>query len=147
MPVVSAFCTMCNRSVYLEGATELSCPVCSSPLILTDLDEGRVQRIAENEAMFRGVNERIRNIHASHPMSERPIQFLCECGIAECSEQISLSAAEYEEVRSHALRFVTKPKHNITGVEIVVAEHPGWIVVEKQGASAQAARDTDPRLN
>lgn len=147
MSVVSAFCTMCNRSVYLDGKGELSCPVCSSPLIPTDLDESRTQRITENEAMFRGVNERIKNIHAGQPMDERLILFVCECGNAECSEQISLTAAEYEEVRAHGLRFVTKPRHDIPGVEIVVAEHPDWIVVEKQGSSTGPARDTDPRLN
>ncbi|MBA2725225.1 MAG: hypothetical protein H0U53_04475 [Actinobacteria bacterium] len=147
MSVVSAFCTMCDRSVYLEAEKELSCPVCSSPLIPTDLDEDRTQRIVENEVMFRGVNERINGVHASHKEDERRIGFVCECGIAGCSEQILLSPAEYEEVRSHALRFVTKPKHNVAGVEIVIAEHPEWIVVEKQGVSVHAAREADPRPN
>lgn len=147
MSVVSAFCTICNRSVYVEGQHELSCPVCSSPLIPTDLDQGRAQRIAANEAMSRDVNERIKKIQSGGLSDGLDYHFVCECGNADCSEQVALSAAEYEEVRSHPVRFITKPRHNIPGAEIIVAEHREWVVVEKQGEPAQLTRDADPRSN
>lgn len=147
MSVVSAFCTMCNRSVYVGGGHELSCPVCSSPLVATGVDQENANRIAENETMFRDVNERIKNIQSGSAAEGLDYQFVCECGNPDCSEQINLSAAEYNEVRSYPVRFVTKPRHNIAGAEIVVAEHPDWIVVEKQGTAAQIARDKDPRPN
>ena len=147
MSVVSAFCTMCNRSVYVDGSHELSCPVCSSPLVPTDVDQENATRIADNETMFRDVNERIKNIQSGSAAEGLNYHFVCECGNPDCSEQINLSVAEYNEVRSHPVRFITKPRHNIPGAEIIIAEHPEWIVVEKQGAAAQIAREKDPRLN
>jgi DNA-directed RNA polymerase subunit RPC12/RpoP len=36
MPVRTAFCTTCNRDVHLSEPDEVSCPVCSSPLIETE---------------------------------------------------------------------------------------------------------------
>lgn len=147
MPIVSAFCTMCNRSVYLGDEHELSCPVCSSPLIPTNLDETKTKRIAENESLARDVNERIEQIEEGRPSEDSTIRFVCECGDGDCSEQIALSKDEYEEVRRHPDRFITKPRHNLSGVEEVVDEHPEWIVVEKRGATAQIARAADPRLN
>lgn len=147
MSVSSAFCTMCNRSVYVEGRNELTCPVCSSPLIPTDIDGSKAHKIAENEIIARDVNERIKKIHAGAADDEAQVHFVCECGNRDCSEQINLSAAEYEAVRAHPVRFITKPNHDMPGAEIVVAEHPGWIVVEKQGEPASVAREHDPRLD
>lgn len=145
MSVVSAFCTMCNRSVYLGNETELSCPVCSSPLIPTNLDDRNTKRIAENESLARDVNERIENIESGRPEGGSMIRFVCECGDDNCSEQMALSKDEYEKVRTHPERFITKPRHDIPGVEIVVERHPDWIVVEKEGFSAQVVREKDPR--
>lgn len=147
MSVVSAFCTMCNRSVYLGNETELSCPVCSSPLIPTNLEDGKTKRIAENESLARDVNERINSIEAGRPAETSMIRFVCECGDPGCSEQVSLSRDEYEQVRRHPERFITRPRHNLPGVEIVVEEHPEWLVVEKEGVSAGVAREADPRSN
>lgn len=35
MAVTAGFCSVCNRQVYVSEGDQLSCPVCSSPLIET----------------------------------------------------------------------------------------------------------------
>jgi hypothetical protein len=52
-------------------------------------------KAAKNQALFREVNERIRNLDYSVPRAA----FVCECVRPECSETIEMSLAEYEEIR------------------------------------------------
>ena len=73
----------------------------------------RDERMAANEALFREVNERI--FDATAALADWPwggpstrIDFVCECGHAECFEQIQLTREEYERVRASAVRFVIK---------------------------------------
>jgi hypothetical protein len=96
--------------------------------------------IGRNEALFREVNERIREITASQgvPLDER-VLFQCECGRISCRQQVELSLAEYESVRSEPSRFVTLPDHVIPEVETVVARTDRYVVVEKHGEAAEAA--------
>lgn len=63
----------------------------------------REQRIARNEALFREVNERVKEVSAEAPLDR--IEFLCECGDEECTESVSLDRTEYEQLRSDPLLF------------------------------------------
>jgi len=101
------------------------------------------ERLARNEALFREVNERIRNV-AAGGQSDR-YDFLCECADAACAQRVSLTLAEYERVRAVAARFLLAPGHAVPGIEHVVEDDGGHIVVEKSGAAGRVARDLDPR--
>jgi hypothetical protein len=57
--------------------------------------DSRQNRVAHNEALYREVNERIRDIHLELAATERT-DILCECGRDDCTTPIGLSAAEYE---------------------------------------------------
>jgi hypothetical protein len=105
--------------------------------------ERRRERIARNEALFREVNERVKEVTAD-PTAER-IEFLCECGNADCTEAISLDRAEYEHLRSDPLLFGVKPGHAIPDVEDVVAEDERFETVRKRANEARIALETDPR--
>jgi hypothetical protein len=48
----------------------------------------REARIARNEALFREVNERVKEISDA---SEGRVDFLCECGDDQCTASISLT--------------------------------------------------------
>jgi hypothetical protein len=95
--------------------------------------------IGRNEALFREVNERIREITAVQgvPTDER-VLFQCECGRLDCHEQIELSVAEYEAVRAQEHQFLARPGHQIEAVETVVLETDRYIVVRKHGKAAEA---------
>ena len=103
----------------------------------------REERIAQNEALFREVNERVREVHAGE--REERISFLCECGREECTETIYLSLAEYEDVRSDATQFAVAPGHEIGDVEAPIRRKNGFVLVRKHPTEATIAIETDPR--
>jgi hypothetical protein len=103
--------------------------------------QDHVRKGANNQALIRQVNERIEKLaeDAVHP------EFLCECADSECIDQIQLSIAEYEAIRSSPIRFPVKPGHDYPELERVVEEHDGYVVVEKFGEAAEVVRSADPR--
>jgi hypothetical protein len=108
----------------------------------------KATRIAENEALFRDVNERIKDITAGERLSWRDEvwEFLCECGNQDCVERIHLTAGEYERVRSNPRHFAVVPGHELPVVERVVDSTERFLVLEKLGEGATVAEKTDPRL-
>ena len=59
-----------------------------------DVDE-RERRLAQNEALFREVNERVETL-ADQLGPDVPYEFLCECANADCTFRISLPLSVYE---------------------------------------------------
>jgi hypothetical protein len=104
-------------------------------------------RIAENEALFRDVNERIKDITAGQrdPAQEDVWEFLCECGDDTCVERIPLTLDEYEQVRSNPRHFAAVPGHELPAVERVIESTERFLVLEKVGEGATIAEETDPR--
>jgi hypothetical protein len=100
---------------------------------------------ARNQALFREVNERIRQI-AADSGADGQNRLICECGNPECTEPIELTAAEYQRVRGHASRFIVALNHENPETESIVEQNDRFAVVETYaGASSRIARETDPR--
>jgi hypothetical protein len=107
----------------------------------------RARRIAENEALFRSVNEQVHDLSQSF-MVEGRLRVVCECGRMSCVEQIDLAPRAYEEIRADSPLFVVKPGHDEPGVETVVERNDGyWVVRKAPGAPQEIARETDPRAD
>ena len=105
----------------------------------------REERIARNEALFREVNERIQDVN-EELSGALEADFLCECGDAECTEPISLTPREYEEVRRDPTHFAVLPGHVVPDVEQVVAQNDRFAVVAKTDPeAARVAVRKDPR--
>jgi hypothetical protein len=109
----------------------------------------REERLAQNEALFREVNERVAEV-ATHfievETKGEAVEFTCECGRRDCAEPIAMTVAEYQAIRAESTRFAVLPEHELPEVETVVERHPTYVVVEKRDADAQEiARETDPR--
>jgi hypothetical protein len=104
----------------------------------------REERIARNEAIFRVVNERVREVRPEDD-SER-VGFLCECGDESCTETVYVMVRDYERIRSEPTYFIVVPGHEVTSVEAPVEEHDGFLVVRKNPEEAAIALDTDPRV-
>jgi hypothetical protein len=109
------------------------------------MDE-RERRLGLNEALFREVNERLRDLNETFsPMTNR-VELICECANPACGERISFTVREYEELRADADRFVVTPGHEAANVEDVVATGDNWHIIRKRpGAPAKLAEATDPR--
>jgi hypothetical protein len=106
----------------------------------------RLERIAENVAAFRAVNERISE-WPEHQQTgpDEPLAFVCECGRRDCFERVYLTRAQYEAVRRDAALFAVTPGHEIPDVEQVVDQHPGYLVVRKNEDVRSIVEGTDPR--
>jgi hypothetical protein len=103
----------------------------------------RGDRLARNEAMFRSVNERVEEV--VQPGAGEEIDFLCECGAANCVQKITLTRREYEQVRSDATQFAVVPGHEIPEIEEIVLRTDRFLVVRKHPEEADIAEQTDPR--
>lgn len=90
-------------------------------------------RRAQNELLFRAVNERVKDLNeAFESVSGEASGFICECDDLDCSEQIPISVAEYERIRAAPRHFVVKPGHEAgLRLERVVERFPDHLVVEK----------------
>lgn len=105
----------------------------------------REERVARNEALFREVNERIKDV-SEDAQSPAETDFVCECGDAECTRPVSLTPREYEEVRRDPTHFAVLPGHVVTDVEVVVAHSDRFVVVAKTDPqAARIAVREDPR--
>jgi hypothetical protein len=81
----------------------------------------RAERIAENEASFRRLNEQLGVMGV----------FVCECGMTECRMPVQMPRERYEGIRSDPRRFFVKPGHELPDVETVVEREDDFLVIEK----------------
>jgi hypothetical protein len=120
------------------------------------VDAPQDDRRAENQALFRDINERVSRMRdhagdsgqAAGEGGRAPIElleFLCECARHDCLEKLQMSLAEYERVRSTPTDFVVAPGHQVADIERVVSANDRFTVVRKEGRAAEIARRRDPR--
>ena len=104
------------------------------------------ERVGKNEALFREVNERIRELNEvfdSESASELT-DFVCECSLEDCRDYVRLTLAEYRDVRADATRFLVAPGHVwAPDAEDAVTRHRRYWVVQKGGAAAERAAELD----
>lgn len=100
-----------------------------------------LERLARNQALFREVNERIKEV--ADPV-DGAVDFLCECSDTDCTVSTPLTLAEYEAVRSDPGWFFVEPGHEQLEIERVVSESERFTVVEKLLAE-DFLEQTDPR--
>jgi hypothetical protein len=112
--------------------------------------DGRRDRQAQNESLFRSVNERIEElVEGAVPPREgvEAWEFVCECYDTACTERLAMTVREYEAVRADGSRFVVAPalEHVDLDIERVVDMSTRYWVVEKVGEAAERAEEDDPR--
>jgi|SRR3954468_14313142 len=108
------------------------------------MDE-RERRMAQNEALFREVNERIDELGEVQQDQPLPRDYLCECANSDCTFRVPLTGEEYERVRADAAQFAVLPGHYTPEIEELVSEGPRYWVVKKVGETADYVRGLDPR--
>jgi hypothetical protein len=97
----------------------------------------QVRRKADNEAIFRVVNEEIEKLGVAHRQDR--IEIVCECAVLGCSEPIRISMAAYQEARGDPRNFIVAPGHTDPSIEIVIAETDDYMVVQKIGEAGDEA--------
>ena len=89
------------------------------------MDQLRKERIAQNEANARELNDRF-----------GLGRFTCECGDSSCFQVLRVPLEIYRSIRMDDRRFVIRPGHDVPEMEDVVLERDGWAVVRKHDAVA-----------
>jgi hypothetical protein len=107
--------------------------------------DARERRLAENEVLFREINEQIKGSADRHGSDEHMYEFLCECSNIDCTLRLQMTVAAYEELRSDPTQFAVAPGHWLPEIESVVATFDGYTIVEKHGEAAEIGRESDPR--
>ena len=108
--------------------------------------DDREARAATNHALFREVNERVRELNEGFSLVSPMGEWICECANDTCMERLTFSANEYEAVRLDQARFFVAPtfEHVWPEVEQVIERNDHYWVVQKIGHSATAAGPLDP---
>jgi hypothetical protein len=111
-----------------------------------DVEEERERRVGLNEALFRDINERVKDLNETFATFTGTMDIVCECGVTNCLERIAISPAEYEQIRSDATTFAVVPGHEVPDVEEIVERRGTYDVVRKRvGLPTAVAEQTDPR--
>ncbi len=102
------------------------------------------ERATRNEALFREVNERVKEIHEGQAIGSSA-DFVCECPDDTCTERLTVPIKTYERVRSQPLLFLVRPGHERPELEHVVEQGDGFLIVKKDTpATARIAEQTSP---
>ncbi len=100
-------------------------------------------RIAENESLFRSVNERIELEAQSIGYRGEKVPFVCECPDLGCTDIVELTLADYEHIRTGPTRFFVAPGHEAlvvqAGAAIVIEERDDVCISEKIGVAGEVA--------
>ncbi|HET9507850.1 MAG TPA: hypothetical protein VFO81_07890 [Gaiellaceae bacterium] len=106
----------------------------------------RDERLAQNEVMFRRVNERIvSDLRARRDGGSHELEIVCECSDRDCLRVLRIEVAEYEWLRLNPRRFAVLPGHEAPAVEDVVERHDRFVVVEKHAETHGQVDAADPR--
>src|SRR5687767_9684937 len=106
-----------------------------------------VRRAAENQSLFREVNERLQELNDTFTAFTPYGDCACECADTACMERLPMTLAEYEQLRATPTHFAVMPddRHVFFDVERVVERNERYWVVEKLGAAAKITVERDPR--
>jgi hypothetical protein len=85
-----------------------------------------------SQELDREVNERIRSLHPK-AAGRIEIEAICECVNGQCVEPITVSLADYDQVRAFPTRFLVRPGHQ-TGFEEIVISTPEFVVIARTQA-------------
>ena len=109
------------------------------------MNDWQKKRIAQNEASFRDINDRLEEGLRKVPGAVDVQEFVCECGNRDCEQLVRLTFDEYEGVRRDSRHFAVVPGHVFPETERVVRDGQRFQVVEKLGASVGYADVSDER--
>jgi hypothetical protein len=106
----------------------------------------RDECLAQNEVMFRRVNERIvSDLRGRRDGGSHKLEIVCECSDRDCLRVLRIEVAEYEWLRLNPRRFAVLPGHEAPAVEDVVERHDRFVVVEKHAETHGQVDAADPR--
>jgi hypothetical protein len=97
----------------------------------------RQLQAGKNQALFREINERVRQLEAGFDAfaPRRTAEWFCECANETCFEHITMSHEDYDAIRENRAWFFVVPsdEHVWPDFERVTEKDDRYWVVEKLG--------------
>ncbi len=112
----------------------------------SDHDEQRGLRAARNRAMFRAVNERLRELNEGFAALTESFAITCECADTSCVEMIAIPPWLYEQARTSSRVSIVRPGHVDIDVERVVIADRDWLIVQNREPATEGPEADDQRL-
>ena len=97
---------------------------------MTQLSD-REERAAQNELVFRAVNEQIMKMTERFRAQLSDVDIVCECADAQCVGTIRVAFDEFAELERQSGTFLVLPGHEAPDVEDVVERTRTYVVVRK----------------
>jgi hypothetical protein len=113
------------------------------------VNSAKQERCAQNQALFRDVNERLNAAKMSRSIWVTTSEWVCECAEETCTERIQMTPEEYEQLRQDSTHFAVAPddNHVVPDVERIVEKRERYWVVEKLDEAAEVAEELDARAD
>jgi hypothetical protein len=111
-------------------------------------DDSRLRevRLAENQVLYRKVNEGIEDVNQVFAeVVSADGEWICECADTNCTTSVKATLPEYEAVRANPRTFIVAPGHIFPDIERVVGGNGRFAVVEKLGTAGEIAEANNPR--
>lgn len=99
---------------------------------------------ARNQALFRLVNEKMKDLNSAMAALTETFTIACECADLDCLRLIEIAPSDYEVVRAEPRQFVVCTGHVYAEIETVVRAAEGYVVVEKFATAGEAAETLVP---
>jgi hypothetical protein len=103
--------------------------------------ETREDQAARNQALFREINERVRELNRSFAQLVDLGDWICECANDTCVERVEMSIEDYETIRRGGNSFFVVPskEHVWPDVERVTKQTGRYWIVEAIGEAGKPA--------
>jgi hypothetical protein len=105
------------------------------------------ERTGENEALFREVNERLKERKRDDLAWQAPSEWICQCAEETCTERIEMSPLEYEQLRSeptHSSRTRSTSRSTSSGLSRSAIVTGWWRRSEKLRRSRRKPTPANP---
>ena len=107
--------------------------------------EERERRAAQNQLLFRAVNEQIVGMTENFRSDLSDINLVCECWTPSCTGTIRCRLEEFELLDRTGNMFIVLPGHEDLLVEDVVDASNGYVVVRKRDLAARIVEQAQAR--
>jgi hypothetical protein len=107
--------------------------------------EERQRRAAQNQLLFRSVNEQIVGMTENFRAELSDINLVCECWSSSCTGTIRCRLEEFEMIDRTGNMFIVLPGHEDLLVEDVVDASNSYVVVRKRDLAARIVEQAQAR--
>jgi hypothetical protein len=105
----------------------------------------RQRRAAQNQLLFRSVNEQIVGMTEKFRADLSDINLVCECWSPSCTGTIRCRLEEFELLDRAGNMFIVLPGHEDLLVENVVDASNGYVIVRKRELAARIVEEAQER--